>query len=69
MRISHGFQSEDTNDQCQHTIFECDHRFAIEMLEYHEVQSLNFTTVDSDSGWDREESCHAKRHHGAKDRF
>ena len=27
-----------STDSCEHKIFECDHRFALEMLEYHEVK-------------------------------
>merc|ERR1739838_222559 len=57
-----------SSDNCEHKIYDCDHRFAFEMLEYHEV-NLNYTTVDSLSGWDRAESCHAKRHHGAKPKY
>jgi len=56
------------SNSCAHKIFECDHRFALEMLEYHEI-NLNYTRVDSNSGWDRAESCHAKRHHGAKPKY
>ena len=47
----------------EHKIFECDHRFALDMLEYHEI-NLNYTVVNSDSGWDRDTSCHARRFHG-----
>ena len=57
-----------SNESCEHKIYECDHRFALEMQAYHEI-NLNYTTVDSLSGWDRAESCHAKRHHGAKPKY
>ena len=40
---------------CEQAIFECDHRFALDMAEYH-IVNLNYTTGSSLSNWDRKRS-------------
>ena len=55
------FQVKDDFNSCAHKIFECDHRFATELLDYHTIDE-QFTIVDSKSGWNRSASCFARRH-------
>ena len=66
--LRHILLTNEPEDSCEHKIFECDHRFALDMLEHHEI-NLEFTLVDSKSGWNRTESCHARRHHGTKPKY
>lgn len=45
---------------CEHTIFECDHRLALDFLEYHEINP-DFTVVNTDSNWDRSTGCKRRK--------
>lgn len=62
------FQVKDDFNSCAHKIFECDHRFATELLDYHTIDE-QFTIVDSKSGWNRSAACFARRHDSSKPKF
>ena len=47
-------------ESCEHKIFECDHRLAVEFLEYHEINP-EFTNYKTDSNWDRSTGCKRRK--------